>query len=193
MWCYQAQCSPASFIWQFPRNPVSIFTHSRAENIKRQEEWWLVNKEYLMPAEFYLFQWVLQSQICTHKLSMFKLHLPGDSALVPSRLRWSLSGHIGWYLSEWVKATAHSMQHLTPLCVCVCTSTGRSRSNQVGQTAAELRDHSKAAVPRHCTSGGQTECEDGFTAKYCYYLITPVVFVLTRCSWICSHLLKYRK
>lgn len=85
---------------------------------------------------------------CAHKLRGFKLHLADDSTLVPSRLRWRLSGRIGWYLCEWAGAVAHSMLHLTPLCVCICRKVVTS-SNQLRQTAAELRDHNETAVPHH--------------------------------------------
>lgn len=77
-----------------------------------------------------------------------KVLLPDDSTLVLSWLRWRLSGHIGWYLSEWVGAVAQSMLHLTPLCVCICRKVVTS-SDQLGQTAAELRDRNEAAVPHH--------------------------------------------
>lgn len=82
------------------------------------------------------------------RLRIFKLHLPDESTQVPSRPRWSLSGHIGWYLREWVGAVAHSMHRLTPLCVCICRKVATS-SNQLGQSAAELRDRNEAAVPHH--------------------------------------------
>lgn len=68
--------------------------------------------------------------------------------LVPSWLRRCLSGRIGWYLREWVEAVAHSTLHLAPLCGCICRKVATS-SNQLGQTAAELRAGVEAAVPYH--------------------------------------------
>ncbi len=83
-----------------------------------------------------------------HKLRAFKLRPPGDSTPVPSRLRWRLSGHVGWYLCEWVGAVAHGMLHLTPLCERIRRKVATS-SDRLRQKAAELRDRNEAAVPHH--------------------------------------------